>query len=106
MINFDERIRELREKYKAHYKSALRDFEKDIYFDIIEDLKLLLSEIEQERARNSGVCEVCGKVCEQNHGKGRKGKYCLDTCNFTLVAVLRFSITRLLLGWLQLPQSL
>jgi hypothetical protein len=40
MIDFEGKISQLREKYKALYKQALRDTEKDIYFDISEDLRL------------------------------------------------------------------
>ncbi len=80
MIDFEGRISQLREKYKALYKQALSDTEKDIYFDIIEDLRLVQVELEQDRARNSGICEVCGTAFEQNHGKGRKGLYCSDAC--------------------------
>ena len=80
MIDIDGRISELRGKYKAQYKSALSDTEKDIYFDIIEDLRQLQEDIDQDRKRNSGICEVCGTAFEQNQGKGRKGLYCSDAC--------------------------
>ena len=80
MIDFEGKISQLREKYKALYKKALSDAEKDIYFDMIEELRLLQVELAQDRAQNSGICEVCGKAFEQNHGKGRKGLYCSDAC--------------------------